>query len=163
MLFIWISSCNESWNKLAEVSPQEPTAYSSELEGGRPYPNGGEPTWPWHCPLSFHLLAPVALTLHQNAQIAFQWPEKLFSFSLNASLELTVYQVDFPDVNMVTAYIDPQSLMDWIHTGSIVWNYFLVCLCTKCLKTIDSCAVTSSMRIFTLKLIKMEYLVSQPH
>lgn len=76
----------------------------------------------------FHLLASVALKLHQNAQIAFHWPEKLFSFSRNASLKFKVYQVDFPGINMIAAYIDPHSLMHGIHTGSIVWNYFLVCL-----------------------------------
>lgn len=54
----------------------------------------------------------MTLKMHQNTQIAFNWPEKPFSFLLNASLKFNYTKVDFHGTNMIIPYVDPQSLMD---------------------------------------------------
>lgn len=76
----------------------------------------------------------MALTLRWHARIAFYWPGKLFFFPLSFSWQFGYTKVDFYDIDVIIAYVSPQSLRDWIHTGPVVWNYFPVYLFTKRLR-----------------------------
>lgn len=161
MLFSWVSSwSNQSQKWSPPRSPQT-------ILGREALP------WWWWADSSLMLSPFISLISILGPQVASKcsgcfslaWKAILPPPSppLNVSLKLNYTKVGFHDTNMITACIDPQSLMERVHTGPVVGRCSLVCLFTVWLRQSRAVLSLPAVRIFQWKLIKIEYLVSRPH
>lgn len=149
VLFSWVSSWS---NQSRKWSPPRSPQTILEREA--------LPWW-WWADWSLILSLCISLISTYGPQVASEcsgcfslaWKAILSPISLplsppplNVSLKLNYTKVGFHDINMITAYIDPQSLMDWVHTGLVVCHYSLVCLFTVWLR--QSRAVLSLLALW---------------